>query len=291
MTSITETKFLRFESVNNKEFLVFNRKSGVELGIIGFDNEWKKFVFEPVVGTKLKFDADCQKDISIFLTKCNQRKIFTDKKPGRPKGSSGIKHGFYVNKMRPCMSCSKFQDESCPYYYVVPQSESMQEHMFDEFGVNRCVPEYKYFQLLKKEFTSAYTITKAEEPLLDKMCMILIRTGRVEEYLADEGLVQIRNVKDEKSGRVLEVPAQNLLKKDAYFDDKVVREWLGNLKISRKERDVESGKDDLAIIFTEEKSVKIQGNKAEVKQMISDNKEKIQEHLDSTIEVNKESAK
>ena len=281
MTSITETKFLRFESGNNKDFLVFNRKSGIELGIIGFDNEWKKFVMEPKAETK--FDAECQKDIGIFLTKLNQRKIFSDKKPGRPKGSHGIKHGFYVNKMKPCMGCPKFEDETCPYYYVIPGKENMQEHMFDEFGTNRCVPEYRYFDKLRKEFKSAYSITTAEEPLLDKMCMILIRTGRVEEYLADEGLVQIRNVKDEKSGRILEVPAQNLLKKDAYFDDKVVREWLSNLNISRKERDVESGKDDLAIIFTEEKSVKIQGKKEDVKKMIENNKDKIQKHLNSSL--------
>lgn len=287
MTSITETKYLRFESGNKKDYLVFNRKNGTALGFIGFDNEWKKFVFEPDTETKLKFDADCQKDISIFLTKLNQRKIFEDKKPGRPVGSKGIKHGFYVNKMRPCMGCPKFDDETCPYYYIIPGKENMHEHMFDDFGVNRCVPEYKYFEKLKKEFTNAYQITEAEKPLLDKMCMILIRTGRVEEYLADEGLVQIRNVKDEKTGRILEVPAQNLLKKDAYFDDKVVREWLSNLKISRKERDVETTNDDLAIVFTQEKSVKIQGSKEDVKKMLINNKEKIQEHLADSVEVNK----
>lgn len=277
MTSITETKYLRFESGNNKEYLVFNRKNGREIGMITFDIQLSKFVF---IGVKAeKFDAECQKDISIFLTKLISRNLFEAKKPGRPVGSKGFKHGFYVNKMRPCLGCPKFDDETCPYYYVIPGKENMHEHMFDDFGVNRCVPEYKYFQKLKKEFMEAYSISKADEPLLDKMCMVLIRTGRVEEYLADEGLVQIRNVKDEKTGRILEVPAQNLLKKDAYFDDKVVREWLSNLKISRKERDVTSTNDDLAIVFTQEKSVKIQGNKEEIKEIVQNMNSK--KHLNS----------
>ncbi len=285
MNEISEYKYLRFSREDSDKVKVHNIKNGDYLGHINFDKGWKKFVMNPM--GDCKFDANCQKDIGNFLEKLNQKKIFTDKKPGRPVGSKGYKHSFYINKMKPCAKCSKFLDESCPYYFSLEGRETMQEYMFDEFGVARCVPEFKYFNNLKKQFKEAYSITEAEAPLLDKMCMIMIRSGRVEEYLADEGLIQIRNVVDEKSGKVFEVPAQNLLKKDAYFDDKMIKEWLNNLKISRKERDVDSDKDDLAIIFTQEKRVEIKGSKETIKKLVSKNKEKILEHLDSSaIEVN-----
>ncbi len=285
MTEVSEYKYIRIsKEADSERYKIHNSKSGDSLGFIEFDKGWKKWVSCPRGDTK--FDAMCHKDLNHFLTKLNEKKIFTDKKPGRPVGSKGYKHSFYVNKMKPCSNCNKFQDESCPYYYSHEGRENMQEYMFDEFGVARCVPEFKYFNELKKQFKSAYKITEAEAPLLDKMCMIMIRSGRVEEYLADEGLIQIRNVVDEKSGKVFEVPAQNLLKKDAYFDDKMIKEWLNNLKISRKERDVDSGSDDLAIVFTQEKRVEIKGNKEEIKKLVQKNQEKIQEHLNSSASSN-----
>ena len=276
MNEITEYKYLRFSREDSDNVKVHNIKSGDFLGHINFDQSWKKFVMNPK--DNCKFDANCQKDIGNFLEKLNEKKIFTDKKPGRPLGSKGYRHSFYINKMKPCSKCPKFLDESCPYYYSQKGREHMQEYMFDEFGVARCVPEFRYFSSLKKMFRAEYNIKPAEEPLLDKMCMILIRSGRVEEYLADEGLIQIRNVVDEKSGKVFEVPAQNLLKKDAYFDDKMVKEWLNNLKISRKERNINEDKDDLAIVFTQEKKVIIKGKKEEVQQLVQ-NSEKIRGEL------------
>lgn len=288
MEEITEYKWLRFSQVESDMVKVYNIKSGVFLGFINFDKGWKKFVFNPLSDTK--YDSKCQKDIANFLDKLNEKQIFQAKKPGRPKGIKGFNHSFYTNKMKPCSKCKKFLDESCPYYFEHEGREHLQEFMFDDFGVARCVPEFKYFNKLKKQFIEAYKITEAEKPLLDKMCMIMIRSGRVEEYLADEGLIQLRNVIDEKSGKVFEVPAQNLLKKDAYFDDKMVKEWLSNLKISRKERDVEDTDNDLALVFTQEKKVTIKGNPEQVKKIVQEKGQQIIEHLeqqDSAIEVNK----
>lgn len=200
-----------------------------------------------------------------------------EKSAGRPPGAKTMKHGFYYNKLRPCLKCDKHKDESCPYFFEKAGREHQQEFMFDEFGVARCVPEANYFKYLRNLFKKSYKITEGDEPLLDKMCMIIIRSGRVEEYLADEGLLQMRKLKDDKTGQIHDVLAQNLLKKDAYFDDKMIREWLENLKISRKSRDVISEDDDLAIVFTQEKSIKIKGsNKEQVKELAQKVSAKIQ---------------
>lgn len=176
-------------------------------------------------------------------------------KAGRPRAGL-YKHGFYSNKFKPCHSCPKQKDGSCPYFHVIKGLEHMHEHSYDSFGVNRCVPEMRYFENLKKLFREEHQLKEADEPLLDKMCMILVRSGRVEEYLADQGLTQIKKIKDDKTGQVFETEIQNILKKDAYFDDKMFREWLDNLRMSKRSREQIDEDSDLAIVFTKELKIK-----------------------------------
>lgn len=172
----------------------------------------------------------------------------------RPRGrpATNYKHGFYSNKFRPCSTCPKMKDNTCPYFHMIPKKEHMYKHMFDEFGVNRCVPESNYFENLKKTFTEKFDLEDSDMPLLEKMCMIIVRSGRVEEYIADQGLTQKRMLKDDKSGMVFETEIQNILKKDAYFEDKMLREWMQNLKIARNARDPKDNEDDIALILTSE---------------------------------------
>lgn len=204
------------------------------------------------------------------------------------KGRKGaIKHNFYVNKMKPCLKCPKQKDGTCPYFFEIKGKEYLHEFMFDDFGVNRCVPEFQYFINLKKTFKEEYKISDADEPLLEKMCMIMVRAARVEEYLADEGLVHIRKFKDEKTGEVHEGMVQNLLKKDAYFDDKMLREWLDNLKISRNSREQIKDDEDIALILTSTKTMKIKGTRdpKKVSEMIESAKD-IQAKLSTDIQEN-----
>lgn len=248
--------YLEFKRTDEGNFIVTNKKEKFLLGMIEKDKAWNKFVFAPAPDTK--FEEDCQEELAEFLKKLNIRdylqessKSTEERTAGRPRGSS-YKHGFYINKFRPCVPCKMRKDGSCPYFYKIQGLEHLHEHSYDEFGVNRCVPEMKYFDNMKKLFKEQFQLKPADEPILDKMCMTLVRSGRVEEYIADQGLTQIRSLKDEKTGEIHKVEMQNLLKRDAYFEDKMFKEWLDNLKISRKSRDEEQDDSDLAIEFTKE---------------------------------------
>lgn len=204
---------------------------------------------------------------------------------GRPK-KSPYKHGFYYNKFKPCSSCPRNKDNSCPYFHLKEGQENMYEHVYDSFGINRCTIEVNYFENLKKIFTEQFKLTKSDMPLLEKMCMIIIRAGRVEEYIAEKGLTQIRNVKDEKSGLVYETEIQNILKKDAYFEDKMLREWMENLKMSRKSRTEDQEEQDLAIIFTKKKTVTTTTIEKSVK--ITDKRQKKDAKLADFTEINED---
>ena len=256
--SIHRMSFLEFQMKAEGLFEVLNKKSKDSLGIIEKDRDRKKFIFAPEPGTK--FEEEYSDEITAFLKKLNIRDDLQEKSmsvtatSGRPS-TQYYKHGFYINKFRPCLSCPKQKDGSCPYFYTIKGLEHLHEHSFDTFGVNRCVPEIKYFESLKKIFKEQFKLTPSDEPILDKMCMSLVRSGRVEEYIADQGLTQMRAMKDEKTGEIHKFEVQNILKRDVYFEDKMFREWLDNLKISRKSRDEADNPSDLAIEFTKEVKV------------------------------------
>lgn len=262
---VSSTKHLVFIKEDDKHFIVRN-KSKIFLGSIEWCKEWSKFTFSPNRTEDLQFDETCQDNISSFLAKLNKKRLMATPL-GRPKGFNYKKHGFYLNKMKPCNSCPKMKDESCPYFHRLDGKEHLHQLLSDEFGVYRCVPEFKYFQNLKETFSETYKLTKADKPLMEKMCMILVRAARVEEYLADEGLVQIKNMKDDKTGEIKEVTVQNMLKKDAYFDDKIIREWLDNLNLSRKNRLEEKEERDFAIVLT--KKIEVKGNKQKAAALIN----------------------
>ena len=172
-------------------------------------------------------------------------------KVGRPERTP-YKHGFYYSKFKPCSTCPRNKDKTCPYFHQIVGMEHKYKHSYDSFGINRCTIEIDYFDMIKKIFREQFKLTKADEPLLEKMCMIIIRAGRVEEYIAEKGLTQMRMIKDDKTGLVYEAEIQNILKRDSYAEDKMLREWMENLKMSRKSRTEDKEEDDLAIVFTKE---------------------------------------
>lgn len=254
---------LEFIKQEDNSYMVFNSKTKVDLGKIEIDKDWNKPVFLP--SADRKFSDDCQQELADFLAKLNAEKktgepFNLNTKVGRPRLGK-IKHGFYVDKMRPCSKCPKQLNGTCPYFYVIKGMEHMHQHMHDEFGVNRCVPEYHYFNNLLNSFKEDYDFKRSDLPLVEKMCMILVRASRVEQYIADQGLTQIRTLKDDRTGELRDAEMQNLLKKDAYFDDKMFREWLELMRVSRKDRKEIDTNDDIAIVLTTEKKLTIKGKR------------------------------
>ena len=88
--------------------------------------------------------------------------------------------------------------------------------------------------------------------LLKLKVIIMIRLGRVESYMADTGLVQATPVFNPKTGETHWLDAQNILKKDAYYDDRTLKQWLESLKLT-KEKDEDGGKQkiDIALSFVD----------------------------------------
>ena len=68
-----ESAYLKFEKQEKPEkklpiYIVKNKITDFELGVVKFDGAWRKFVFNPNANyNDLIFDANCLSDIIIFL--------------------------------------------------------------------------------------------------------------------------------------------------------------------------------------------------------------------------------
>ena len=70
---MTESTYLKFEKQDRPGkklpiYIVKNKTTDFELGVVKFCGAWRKFVFNPVTEYyDLIFDANCLSDIIIFL--------------------------------------------------------------------------------------------------------------------------------------------------------------------------------------------------------------------------------
>ena len=155
-------------------------------------------------------------------------------------------HGFYSNKFFPCNRCPRNNQTKV----WDKQSKCEEKRFLDKFGIERCSIEHKEFERLLNHFFKEYDhLNIADQPTVERMIMIMIRLGRVESYLADSGLVQATPVFNPKSGETHWLDAQNVLKKDAYYDDRTLRQWLESLRLTKDKDDNKdkSQKLDIAI--------------------------------------------
>lgn len=156
-----------------------------------------------------------------------------------------VTHGFYSNKFFQCSRCPRNQESKL----WDKMSKCVEKKFLDRFGIERCSFESDEFNRLIAHFFKEYDhLVEADMPSVERMVMIMIRLGRVESYMADSGLVQSIPVFNPKTGQTHWMDAQNVLKKDAYYDDRTLKQWLESLRLT-KEKDDPSGpqKVDIAI--------------------------------------------
>jgi hypothetical protein len=177
---------------------------------------------------------------------------FTDEERGRPtseKAKAKISlnaqlHGFYVSSNFLCCSACKLKDDC-----------SLKGKFTDWIGEERCQAEADMYKVIM----AAIEEELEDEPLrsihlftANILVADYITFCRAHKYLTKKGLVTRIKIKDDKTGEIKEIDAQNILKRDMYYQKRSILDFLASLKLDRAGRDPSSQKFDLAIKFTSE---------------------------------------
>lgn len=177
---------------------------------------------------------------------------------------SRTKHGFYVKGYVTC--------ECCPYYKDGKVCKKYCENETEE-GNHFCSFEIEMFNDFKEKVINDFDLKDTDLDVLDEMIFKRISLHRGRAYLATAGMVMKSPTCNPKTGEVYWLDAPNPLLSKIDYASKDVREWLENLKISRKSREPTKNHMDIAIMFTEKKVLehietqKIQIEKKEVKEI------------------------
>lgn len=178
--------------------------------------------------------------------------VFTDEERGRPTSPEGKAinelsaqtHGFYVSANFLCCKACEFK-KAC----------QGRGDFKDFMGIERCIYEEQLYIGFMKQIEAELE----DEPLklihLATANILLadyLTFCRAHRYLTKEGLVMKFKIKDDKSGEIKEILAQNILKKDMYYQKRSILEFLSSLKLSRASRDPATQKFDLAMKFQSE---------------------------------------
>lgn len=184
-----------------------------------------------------------------------------------------------------CSICPQYQNKTCPCIFSKEGYKAMFNPYIDPAGEHRCRLEANYLNKLKKTFMLKNNLSKNEEPFVDMMLLDFLMAYRASKYVAQKGLVQITKVKDKVSGQVHDIEIQNILKKDIYFDQKLIREWADSLQVTPKsKRLIDTDKDDVAIVFSnytkelekaQKKSIEAKGSVRKLKKLFEKGKEKV----------------
>lgn len=127
-----------------------------------------------------------------------------------------MKHGISALHFRRCTFCE--QKDLCEHRGVLKVN-----------GLGRCKIESDIFDYTVKSFEEEYKINKVQQIKLYLVAYNILRSLRASQWIADNGLVKIQYVKDEK-GKLFQNEVPNPLDKSLYFIDKSIREWFAELR-------------------------------------------------------------
>lgn len=164
--------------------------------------------------------------------------------------TNALKHGFYSAGLAFCEKCpylDKEDRENCPRYRTFVESVS---------GLGRCDFEREDLQKLYVQFNQDFELLDSDKTILKEMLYSLIGLKRSRRYLGRRGLIQKQKIKDDKSGKVYDTFSLNRVKKDMYYAEKNIREWLEQLKIARSQRDSGTQGLDLSLEIMKEGKLK-----------------------------------
>lgn len=196
----------------------------------------------------------------------------TSSSRGRPTTLEGISNLTFSKESRTtnAYTLSSFaQCNRCPYHAKYEEGEitfsgdkdckdyckflSTEELPF-------CLQEINFFLEVKNAFMDDYELLTTDKIVLDNMIykMIIINRGR--KFVSSKGSVQNTPVFNPKTGETHFSLTPNALDRSLYYHEKDLREWLENLKFSRKDRDeaVDESK-DVALEFTKTETIKVTG--------------------------------
>lgn len=116
--------------------------------------------------------------------------------------------------------------------------------------IDRCIIEKEMADYIYNTFNEEFNLTKSEQVQCLWIVETMIRSIRASNWITDNGLTQKQFIKDEK-GKVYENIIASCLDKSMYYLNRDVREWLQELKLSRKSKEEKrAGGTDVALFFT-----------------------------------------
>jgi len=167
-------------------------------------------------------------------------------KPTSPQAKAivaknAIKHSFYAVGLANCEKCPYLDEEhrtKCPKYREMKEQVS---------GMGICWFEHDDLKQMYDKFTQDFELLESDKIVLKEMLYSFIALKRSRRYLSRHGLIQKQKIKDDKTGMVFDTESLNRVKKDMYYAEKNIREWLEQLSLARSSRNVTAQGLDLSL--------------------------------------------
>ena len=156
------------------------------------------------------------------------------------KMNSVTKHSYRIAGFAKCTNCPYGAKTNCPYKGMLITPD----------GEDRCRWEYDESLRLYETYTNDFDLLSSDIEALKILIMGVIKQKRADKYIADVGVTEETYIKG-KDGMIKKVKVQNILKKDSYYSERTIREWLQSMALNREKRKVTTSKNSITIKFTE----------------------------------------
>jgi hypothetical protein len=151
-----------------------------------------------------------------------------------------LKHSFYLSGFAKC--------SRCPYFKYCNDCPKLNQMIID--NVSHCSYEKEFFDKTKKTIERDFELKPTDLVIIDSMIHKMILVMRARKYISDAGVTIQTPDFNPKTGDEHWMDTPNPLLKPLYYMERDVREWLDNMNLSRKGRESDVKKIDIALELT-----------------------------------------